>query len=429
MIRRASGAALVAVLTLAIWHGVLVAPFHYDDFANVVLDEATRDAGAFRDRLAVGVRPLTRASHFVDHALWGFDPRGHHLGNLALHVATVLGVWALARRRLEGDLGPTLAAAVFAVQPAHAEVVAYVSGRATGLMTALLVAALVAHERARRAPAWHAASAALAFAACLAKEVALVFPLLLAIWEMGRPRDAARRRALACALALALATTALLACSPRYRALLGHSLDLRTPFEALAVGLCAVPVLVSLWLRPWALSIDHALPRVDALAIAAGAAVVVAALAAAVATRRRAPLLALAILWALAALAPTSTFVARADPIAEKALYLAWIGPALALGALARSRRRLILTCAFVAAAAVAAAARVRTWQDPKALWMDAVAKAPESARAWNNLGMAHLAHREHGRARDAFLRATRLDPTDEVARANLARASLVCCD
>ena len=69
--------------------------------------------------------------------------------NLLLHATTVMLVFALARRRL-GHAGALIAALVFAVQPANAEVVAYVSGQSTGLMTPLLLGGLLLYDQGRQ---------------------------------------------------------------------------------------------------------------------------------------------------------------------------------------------------------------------------------------------------------------------------------------
>src|SRR5512143_1253169 len=137
-LRRMAAPLLLGAATLATWAGVLGVPFQYDDH-DLLDDEATRDLGALRAQPGLGVRPHLKLTYVLDHALWGGAPAGYHATNLLLHLATVLGVWVLARRRLGGAPAALAAAAVFALQPADAEVVAYVAGRSTGLMTALLV--------------------------------------------------------------------------------------------------------------------------------------------------------------------------------------------------------------------------------------------------------------------------------------------------
>src|SRR5262249_45619432 len=175
--------------TVATWGWALRGGFHYDDFDNILHDGATQHPGALFGRLLHGVRPLLRASYALDYALWGQDASGYLATNLILHVVTALGVLALAQRR---GPAPAVAALLFAWQPAAAEVVACASGRWTGLMTALLVWGLAAHAGAspfaRVRPSRRCVAAlALFAAACLTKEVAIIFPLLVAIWDRTQP--------------------------------------------------------------------------------------------------------------------------------------------------------------------------------------------------------------------------------------------------
>jgi tetratricopeptide (TPR) repeat protein len=422
----------LAALTLGVWSLAPFGVFQFDDFPNIVLEPSTRELWR-----GSGLRPLTRLSYFADHALWGMRAHGFLLTNLLLHLGSVLCVYSLAEqpphraapatRALSPPSAAFASAAFFALQPAHAEAVAYASGRATGLMTLLLLAGLVLRARGLK----HAGLAACVLA-CAAKESAVVFPLLIWLHE----RNA---RELAKSAVAALAAFAALAWVPRYRELAAWSLAARGPLEALQLNLAVLPEQLSLWLRPWALSVEHAAPVAPGLAqIGAGLALVVAAGVVAFAARRSAPLVSFAIGWSFVALLPTSSFVARADPISERALYLAWVGPALALGdAFARARRRsprLALAGAglLLALGAAATFARVRVWSDQRALWADAVEKAPASARAWNNLGMAHLSHDEYERARRAFERALAIDPSHSRARENLHELRIVCgrrCD
>ncbi len=444
-------APLVALALAAVaWGTVPGGTFQLDDFHNVVRDPATTDAAALARRLAVGVRPLSRLSYFADAWRRGLEPGPFLATNLVLHLTTVLAVYALARRRLGTPLGGSLAALAFALQPAHAETVAYVSGRSTGLMAALLLWGLVCHDAATtaggtsRGRRLRAASLGLFAGAALAKEVALVAPLLVWLWEWTRPGAAPGRRAARAAVlpaAGAAVAVLLLAASPRYRYLAQFSLDLRDPWTSLVTNVSALPGLLSLWGRPDALSVVHpfALPP-RAVDVAAGAGVAVGLALLAVAGRRRAPLAALAGGWVLAALAPTHSLVARLEIMTEKPLYLAWVGPALLLGAAGAwavraaaapsGGRALAAGLALAVALLVPAAAvraRVHVWADPARLWSDAVHKAPGSSRAWTNLGVAHLGRREDRAAASAFRQALALDPGNGRARVNLAITRLLC--
>jgi tetratricopeptide (TPR) repeat protein len=427
-------------VTIAAWAPALGGGFRYDDYRNVVHDGATHEVGALLERLPVGVRPLTRISYFLDRALWGMAPLGFLATNLALHLTAALLIVSLARRRLGSAAAAALAGALFAVQPAHEAAVAYVSGRSALLSTVLLLGGLLVWDRAgdparrggtdRRA-AWGAT--ALFVLAVLARETALVFPLLVLLWEGTRAGEGEplRRRlapfALPAALALGVAVT-IFSSAARYRSLLATSLALDGPLAALAGNLRALPVALSLWVRPGALAIEHPPAPAGFAWVCLGAALLAGLGAAAVLLRRRAPHAALAAGWVAIALVPTHTFLARAEAVTERPLYFAFVGPALAAGAAAlalarRSRPAVpaLVAASLVLASGLAAHARARLWTDEAGLWLEVIARAPDSARAWNNLGAAYLARRDYRRARAAFRTALDLDPGFAAARAGLA--------
>jgi tetratricopeptide (TPR) repeat protein len=380
------------------------------------------------------VRPLTRISYFLDHALWGMAPRGFLATNLALHLAAALLVFSLARRRLGSPAAAALAGALFALQPAHEAAVAYVSGRSALLSTVLVLGGLAVWERggaAGRRAAWGAT--ALFALAVLARETALVFPLLALLWEATRPGAAEplRRRlapfALPAALAAAAALT-LFSTAARYRSLLATSLALDGPLAALAGNLRALPVALSLWVRPGALAIEHPPAPEGPAWVGLGAALLAGLGAAAVLLRRRAPYAALAAGWVVVALVPTHTLLARAEAVTERPLYFAFVGPAIAAGAAALALARVsrpaipaLVAASLVLGSGLAAHARARLWTDEAGLWREVLARSPDSARAWNNLGAAYLARRDYREARAAFRTALDLDPGFAAARAGLA--------
>jgi protein O-mannosyl-transferase len=426
-------AAALLALTLAAWHRVLRGTFQFDDFSAVLAAPA---GGRCR------IRPLLAWIWQWDLAVHGENASRFLAENLALHCLTVLVVYLLARRLLS-PLGGFLAATTFALQPAHAEVVAYVSGRSTGLMSLLLLAALLAWAtasdwRSAAARGWATGLALLLFiSAALVKEVALVFPLLLLLWGTVGERRPGLGRRLAPFAAVALALAIGLSAIPRYRTLAAWSLEERSPLQALAVNASALPFQLSLWVRPDALSIEHAL---DSSVVPLTLALVIlgALTAAAWLCRRRAPLVTLALVWVAAALLPTQSLVAKADVVTEKPLYLAWVGVAFLVGgtlagAFERRERspwsQPVLVAAVIVLAVVAASEvdeRVAMWNDPVALWADATRKAPRSSRAWNNLGNA-LRMEDPQRALLAVRHSLALDPSNHRALANLINLEALC--
>ncbi len=431
----------LVLLTLVAWGGVVLGDFRSDDFANVVRDPATSDLGLLPARFLHGVRPLLRASFALDHLLWGFRPAGFLLTNLLLHLATVLGVHALARRRLDA-LGAFLAAAVFSLQPANVEVVGWVSGRSTGLCTALLVVALWVNTASR----WRAAprallTALLLLAACLAKEVALIAPLLLLLWESTRSRgEAPGALGAASAAGVALLAASFLALSERYRELLAHSLALRSPDENLALAAEALPAVLGLWVRPWTLALPRTAFPGDLAAVWLGAAIALALAGLAWGARRRAPLVALAAGWVLIALLPTHSLVAKAELITAKPLYLGWVGPSLLLGGGAAALCRHLATggarwlvpaglAVALAGAGVLVVTEIGTWRDPLALASRAVTLSPGDPFSWNALGVALQSAGRQREAVEAFRQATILDPSSAGMRQHLSTALLLCGD
>jgi len=130
--------------------------------------------------------PLVFSSFRIEYALWGLEPFGYHLVNLALH-AVACGLLFFLLRRL-GFAVPFLAAAILAVHPMTVESVAWVTERKNTLGLAFALAATLAfvawRERGGAGRWW--ASLGLYAAALLAKSMAAaVAPALvmLLLWR------------------------------------------------------------------------------------------------------------------------------------------------------------------------------------------------------------------------------------------------------
>jgi len=386
-----------------LWNG-----FVWDDVGLVVENPDTRDLsrlGAVMlspDAMPPYYRPLTRGSYLIDHALFGMDPRAFHAVNLLLHLASVLLLFALARRLGLEEWGALLAALLLAVHPLHVEAVAFVAARnnlvalAFSLATALL--ALAAAERRSWGLAWSAAGAY--FLALAGKEQgAMVLPAL-GLWFLVRPEARGRRlEDLRWLLPLGLALAAYLV--PRSIALGGPAaVDALSPglAERLALNWYVLPAYLRLAVFPDRLSIFHLLPEgwarlpwLPAAWIAVGG--VVAYL-----VRRPAVASSFGLIWCAVNLVPIMGLVpipsTATTIMAERFVHASAAGLWLVAADLAR---RLASRVPWPAIAAVAAAAcvalgvrsRVRTvdWQDELALFRSTARTTPRSLIARFNFG------------------------------------------
>ncbi len=431
-------AALLAIFTAAVFANALGGIFFFDDIGDITANPSSK-AETFIERLGVMNRPLTKASYALQDLVHGQNTIWFHAANVALHVLTVALVFLLVRRAARTTEHDTTLAtgfavvvtALWAIHPALTETVTYVSGRSMGLSSLLVVVMLLAGS-GKPTMTNAALTAAAAFLAPLARETALIAPLILVWWHLTishRDGDASLR-AMPAAFGAAAAALAI-ALIPRHAELIAFSLQQKPPLEALRGNIHAAFDIVVYWVRPFLVTIDPAPPLawgwLDTRSLAkisffAGAA------ALAVIERRRSPLVAFGVGLALLALAPSNSFLWRADPVSLKPLYLGGLGLTLAASA------TLMLTLATragrwglaLAAASLTTALALGTVQrntlfaNEVALWADAAAKTPDYGRPWIMLGYALFNEGRYQEARDALQRGCDLDPLDQKAASAL---------
>ena len=103
---------------------------------------------------------------------------------------------------------------------------------------------------------------------------------------------------------------------------------------------------------------------------------------------------------------------------------LAWV-----LRSAARPTARALAAAALLAVVVLAGREvrrRIHVWSDPRALWTEAVTRAPGSARAWNNLGLV-LLEQEPRAATAALRRAVALSPADPQLLSTLLLMESLC--
>ena len=392
--------------------------------------------------LLVYFRPLTALTYWWDGFLWQGNPGGFHLTNILLHAAVSILVLQVARHLLLPGPGALLAGLLFAVHPIHVEAVAWVQGRvdllsATGVLLALLLGLVGAEAaRGRKLLCWVASAMAL-FLALLAKEVAVVTPVLTALVLAGEPGRGGWRRVQACLPLLGLQGSAFLIYLGLRAATLGSpSLGLLggPPLgDRVLLSLGVIPVYLRLLFWPLALNPKHPFSPPAGLMdanVLMGAALLVALGVLALTWGMRMPGLRLGLAWLALAWLPASNLIPiRGFVVAERYLYLPSVGFSIALaGAVAaivtlEERRRKAL---FAAVATMfftlgcLSTAQAGIWRDPRTFYEGLVRLNPDSVLAHNNLGAVYLGLGDEPRAKEEFREALRLQPGHAGALSNL---------
>lgn len=409
------------------------AAFTRDYFHHVV------DTGAWR--------PLASLSLRADHALYGLDPRGYHLTNVLLHaLVTALAARLALRLAPRGGHAPLLGVAVFALHPALADSVAWISGR-TSMLSALPVLAgalLLVRDPGRETSARPLAVAAIALVAtCLgaaAKEDGALLALgLLPLVAARGARRAGPAALVGCAAGVGLVLLA-------RQLALGQALP-SAPFPALGSAGLAERLAIggAAWiegarLAAWpggyppvhdAHSLRAAVPLAPALALLLGAALFAALAAGPLLARRARPLPPAACGAALVALvaAPWWQIVPAGEVLAPRFLYLPLLVGAPLVDALLRrvlpTRGRGLLLSLAALAALGACWERARVYADRGSYREAQLRHAPGDAPAWNDLGIAREERGQLDGARAAWERASALDPAYSKPWSNLGRVLL----
>jgi tetratricopeptide (TPR) repeat protein len=133
-------------------------------------------------------RPLFLLLFRLEYMAFGLRPWAWHLCTVLMQVGVTALVYRLAVRLLRDRLAGLFAAVVFGLHPIHAEAVAWVSGITEPLLALPLISSFLCYLRRRtehrHAQAYLVASLVLYALALLAKETALILPMIIFASEL-----------------------------------------------------------------------------------------------------------------------------------------------------------------------------------------------------------------------------------------------------
>ena len=446
-----------ALLGIIVYGNALHNPFVYDDYRLIVENPTIQ---VFSDLTTILIRDITRPvvtlSYALDTAVWGHEPFGYHVTSVLLHGVNVALVFWISLRLVEDRRRPgrqvvadvsllvvaTATALIFAVHPMMTQAVGYISGRSEVLYGCLFMMAFLAGRRwmLRGGVAWWAATMALWVVSMLAKETAVMLPVVLVAydWFVHDSAPAERRqRVVRLVVPMLLAAAA----AGAFRLALLRGFEYRGGTWDGRFTLVAVDAFwryLGLLVMPVNQSIFHALPLLgsvfDARA-AAGLLGLVLLAWTAWRLRRTHGLIALGLSWFALLMVPSSVLFAAGigEPLAEHRAYLAAAGVYLGFGSgfamiWARLPDRGIWRAA-VGAIAILLVARLglqtmirnTIWRDPVLLSREATLLAPDH---WMPRLLLAEAYRHEGSCANAipeYEAAVRLAPREEFGYTKVA--------
>jgi tetratricopeptide (TPR) repeat protein len=381
--------------------------------------------------------PLAWLSHELDCQLYGLHPAGHHLTNVLLHTATVIGLFLVLRQMTGALWRGAFVAALFAIHPLRVESVAWVAERKdvlSGLFFVLTIGAYVRYARRPWSPARYGLVLLLFALGLMSKPMLVTLPvvlLLLDVWPLRRAETAGKlvlEKLPLLALSAASCMATLLAQGRVIQSAEVFSLPARLVTALLACKEYLWQMICPVGLAPFYPFPHHGLPvreaALDGTLLAVISAVVLW-------QRRERPWLWVGWFWYLVMLLPVVGIVqvgeqAHADRytyLPQIGIYLAmtwlvaqWQVSRAALGVLGAGLIGLLMGCAWQQAA---------YWKDSETLWSYSLACDADNYVAQNNLGLVLLQKGRTGEAAACFRRALQIKPGYAEARNNLGEVLL----
>jgi Flp pilus assembly protein TadD len=194
----------IALTAVAVFVPTVGFGWVYDDQLEIVLNPLIRSLSnlptIFRTTVWAGsgmetylYRPLALVTYSLNHTLSGLAPWSYHLVNVLLHAGASVMVFRVGRLWGLPALAAGLGGIIFAVHPAHVEVVAAVFGRKDLLAGFFILAMVLLHGPAVTRGGWRMPLPVLAYAAAmLSKEVGVVGVAFVAIQDWFLSPDRSR---------------------------------------------------------------------------------------------------------------------------------------------------------------------------------------------------------------------------------------------
>ena len=381
-------------------------------------------------------RPLVITSYAIDHALWGLRPAGFHIVNIILHTVNAALVYFFVFLLLKKEnMTALLCALLFLTHPVHVEAVTGVVGRSELMCFLFFMLALFSYAAAGKGMKYYALSITSFAFALLSKEVALVLPAVLVLYDLygaGKPVELKKNILKYSGYFLAIAgyMAVRYAVFGKIFSSSGQGIFYRQNTLTRLFTMCKVFLsYLKFTVLPVNFKTDYNnFPLSSTLDAAVAASILALSLYMAVLalSYRKNRTVFLTAGWFLVCLLPVSNIVPFGAIFAERFLYMPSVAFCIACGLGAcglRKEKRLPSAAAACLAVLFFSAGTLKyneRWKSNDTLWESAVKKAPGNARVHYAVGVVKMEKGGYKEAIPEFLKSVEIDPYIPEAYNNL---------
>jgi len=425
--------------------------FQFDDYKMIVNYARAHSAASWLFYFSHNIRPLLKVSYTFNWVS-GLGLFGFHLFNLSIHIINTILVYFISFKFLSRkEYLPCINAAfltalLFCLHPIQTEAVTYICGRSVSLMSMFYLASMFAYTKGTETDKrflTYILSPLFFILAVLTRETAVTLPMALLLWDIFNRETEGLGKALkrqAVHWALLLLIIGAVALHFKYEELLSFSYGLRGIRENMLSQFNGLSYLLSRLVAVNSLNID---PDIQVFSkwttpIVLKAVFIISLLTVSLLTFKTKRLISFGILWFFLHLIPTNSIVPRLDIANERHMYLpSWgIFLVIAMGTeklrISFYEQRRLFNAGLLALLMVLGYftwSRNNDYRSEVALWKDTVLKSTSKARCYNNLGFAYELERRYKDAREAYARASALDPDFKLAENNLRKMEAILKD
>ncbi|MEW6417916.1 MAG: tetratricopeptide repeat protein [Nitrospirota bacterium] len=455
----------IAFTGVLLYSNVLNAPFVFDDYSSVVENESIRNISELL-RNVFHNRYLTLLSFALNHAVSGLKPFSYHVINNLIHVFNALLVYYLVFLtfktpffRSHGDTTDTSrffiafsSASLFIAHPIQTQAVTYVAQRSTLIATMFYLISLIMYIKWRlvhcslftvhcsqtpnsklqtrrlKPTATHYILYAISFISAIfamkSKEIAFTLPLIIILYEFCFFNETLNWRRFFYLFPILL-TILIIPLSM----LKGHGENIVQDMDIhsretvnisradylltqFRVGITYLKLLVF----PMNQNFDYDYPVFHSFLdpqVFLSFLCLLTIFCLGVYLFHRSRFIAFGIFWFFVTISVESSIIPIRDVINEHRLYLPSIGFFVACVAaldqiISAKKIKIGIVAGLILILSLSTYNRNRIWKDPQTLWQDVIKKAPDNARAYNNLGVVFKDRGEFDKAIEQFEKSLR---------------------